>query len=43
MREVVLFIGMSLDGYIAAPDGNVDWMSGQDDAVETIDTYSRFI
>jgi len=43
MRKVVLYIGMSLDGYIAGPDGNVDWMSGQDGVEETTDTYSEFI
>ena len=30
MRKSVLFIAMSLDGYIARRDGGVDWLSGQD-------------
>ena len=43
MRKVILYIAMSLDGYIADRKGNVNWPAGQDDAGEQIDTYGAFI
>ena len=29
MRKIILYIAMSLDGYIADKNGGVDWLSGQ--------------
>lgn len=42
MRKITLFIAMSLDGYIADPQGGVDWLSGQGGEGEK-DFYGEFI
>lgn len=43
MKKVILFIAMSLDGYIADKNGNVDWLQDQGGESEDIDSYSEFI
>lgn len=43
MRKVTLFIAMSLNGYIADYQGKVDWLEGQGDDTENIDSYSEFV
>lgn len=43
MRKVILFIAMSLDGYLADREGNVDWIGGHGKDDEMMDTYADFI
>ena len=43
MRKVVLFIAMSLDGYIADSEGGVGWLKGQDEDEGDGDVYTSFL
>lgn len=43
MRKTTLFIAMSLDGYIAAKDGSVDWLRGQAQGEDDMSGYHDFI
>ena len=43
MRRIVLYIAMSLDGYLADPAGGVDWLTGQDPSWEGDGGYSDFV
>ena len=43
MRKVILYIAMSLDGYIADKNGGVAWLAGQYAEVADEGTYSEFV
>ena len=42
-RKIILYIAMSLDGYIADRVGGVDWLAGQDPNDEEAGSYPEFI
>ena len=42
MRKVILYIAVSLNGYVADSKGSVDWISGQDETAEMEDTFTPF-
>ena len=43
MKRVILYIGISLDGYIADREGGVGWMTGQDSRWEGDGGYTDFL
>lgn len=43
MRRTILFIAMSLDGYIADKGGNVDWLAGESPELDDMQSYQEFI
>lgn len=43
MRKIKLYIAMSLDGFIAGKDGNVDFLKGQEEGTDNEGTYQDFI
>ena len=43
MRKIVLYIAMSLDGYIADATGRVDWLNGDGSDKNSIGSYNQFI
>ncbi len=42
MRRVLLYIAMSLDGYIAKPDLDVSWLTGDDSDPENAGSFPSF-
>lgn len=43
MSKVVLYIAMSLDGFIAKEDGDVAWLEGQETGQPELGSYPEFI
>ncbi len=41
-RKVVLFIAMSLDGYIADSTGDISWLSGECEGADDLEDYAQF-
>ncbi|MDE6147433.1 MAG: dihydrofolate reductase family protein [Bacteroidales bacterium] len=42
MRKTILYIAVSLDGYIADSRGSVSWIGGQDESMKMEDTFTPF-
>lgn len=42
-RNVILYIAMSLDGYIAHTNGDVSWLCGEDENSPETGNYAQFI
>lgn len=43
MRKIVVYIAMSLDGYIADKEGRVNWLSGDHTEADNMGSYEMFI
>ena len=43
MRKIILFIAMSLDGYIADVNGGVGWLGGEKSGENDMASYAEFI
>ena len=43
MRKIILYIAMSLDGYIATEKGGVDWLAGDGSDANDLGSYPQFI
>ena len=43
MRKIVLYIAMSLDGYIADEKNGVEWLGGDNSDPENMGSYEKFI
>jgi dihydrofolate reductase len=43
MRKVVLYIAMSLDGYVADKEGGVEWLGGHSDEGDDQESYETFV
>lgn len=43
MRKVQVYVAMSLDGFIARKDGSVDFLKGEDENDNSMDSYTEFI
>ncbi len=42
MRQIVLFIAMSLDGYVADTQGGVEWLAGDGSDAQNMGSYAEF-
>lgn len=43
MRKVVVFVAVSLDGFLADAEGKVDWIRGEEEGTSDGGIYSSFI
>ena len=43
MRKVILYIAMSLDGYMADQDGRIDWLHGDNTSYPPNESYYHLL